>query len=265
MTRVTIYEVDPVIDLYRKVTANDYATLSKRYVALTKQQRFRKAFPRFHSAGLGLPRLVKSHGGGSYASYTHHEIRLGSNRTEAVLLHEIAHIVARKHPQYGYCPDHGPGFAAALLDVVRVALGTEAERSLRHTYRALRIRVYSAAHPKGVLPRVKLGTAPEKAQPLIDKMLAYREAAKRERGAMRRMIAQMEDPTQTGEVEMPCPICEGPATLNVWFDARWGTRGTNGLDYHGRCADRAGCGFDEYSRIAGQAYRALRAAHRKVA
>lgn len=255
---VTIYLADEVIERYSK-TGADMAALTRRYKALTGQKRFQAAFPQY-----GTIALKPGRGGGSWADYGAREIRLGSNRCEAVLLHEIAHHVARRHAAYGYCGDHGPGFASAFLDVVKVALGAEAERALRHLYRALRIRVYKAGSPKGVLPRAP-GDAPERAQSAIAAIVRRRDAGKTERAMLRGLIAAMPDPLATGDHAVDCPGCGGPATLAVWFDARWGTRGTNGLDYHARCIAEPRCGFSEHHRVAGKAYRALRERARTAA
>lgn len=256
---VTVYNADPVIALYAK-TGDDMPALTRRYKALTAQKRFRAAFPQY-----GTVTLKPGRGGGSWADFGAREIRLGSNRHEAVLLHEIAHHVARRHAQYGYCPDHGPGFASAFLDVVKVALGAEAERALRHLYRALRIRVYKPGSPKGVLPRAP-GDAPERARAAIERIVSSRSAAKSERAMLRDMIASLPDPTETGKYEMPCPACGQPATLDVHFYG-WGR--APGLNYHGSCDNRfesgAPCHFSEYQRVAGKAYRALREKHRKAA
>jgi len=252
---VTIYSADAVLHAYAKSTS-DMPALQRRYKALTAQKRFRDAFPRY-----GLVTMKAGHGGGSWADFRAREIRMGSGRSEAVMLHEIAHHVAYRHSQYGWCGDHGPGFASALLDVTRVALGVEAERSVRHLYRALRIRVYKAGSPKGVLPRAP-GDAPEKAAPIIASIVKSRDAGKAERAMLRNLIAAMPDQTACGEWDVTCPGCGGTARLSVRFDSGWGSRGKAGLDYSGRCTVDPGCGFHEYHRVAGKAYRALRDAAR---
>ena len=257
---VTIYLADSVVNLYRKAPNDTPDCLTRRYKALTAQKRFRDAFPRYAGACRSL-RFVSA--GGSYADYGMREIRMGQNRCEATLLHEIAHHVARSHAAYGYCRDHGPGFASAFLDVVKVAQGVEAERALRHLYRALRIRVYKAGSAKGVLPRAP-GDAPAKAQSAIDRIVKARDAGKAERAMLRSMIAAVTDPSREGDHEMPCPACAAPAVLRIRYVTSWASRGSNGLDYSARC-EAAGCGFSEYHRVAGKAYRALRAKHREAA
>ena len=57
---------------------------------------------------------------------------------ESVLLHELAHHVAAGT---GRPVDHGPGFPAVLLLLVRAALGAEAELALRVAYGQERVDV----------------------------------------------------------------------------------------------------------------------------
>ena len=256
---VTIYAVDSVVNVYRKAPSDSVADLTRRYKSLTAQKRFQAAFPRY----AGACRAVKFvNAGGSYADYGKREIRMGRNRCEATLLHEIAHHVARAHGAYGYCTDHGPGFASAYLDVVKVAQGAEAERALRHLYRALRIRVYKAGSPKGVLPRAP-GDAPEKAQAAIASVLKYRAAAKDERAMLRSMIAALPSPVAYGNHEMPCPSCAAPTVLSV-SSFHTSFYGSSSLQYSAWCKAE-GCGFSEYHSIGGKALRALHAKHRKAA
>lgn len=185
MTTRRIYRVDPLVQTYAKETSSSFKALERRYKRLISGKRFQAAFPRY-----GTRPLVESNGGGSYAYMGGHHsqgrvISLGSNRDEAVMLHEIAHHVAYAHPQYGRGDDHGPGFCAALLDVVKVAQGAEAERALRHLYSALRIKVYR----NGRVGRVRApGDAPEKARPVIDRIVSGKQAAAAERARARAMI-----------------------------------------------------------------------------
>lgn len=210
MVNVNIYRVDAIIDLYAK-TPSDYTSLQRRYRALTKGKRFNNAFPRYTQRMIGLE---KGSGGGSYAHFYGHYgsrksrdwmISLGSNRSEPVLLHEIAHMVARLHPEYGYCSDHGPGFASALLDVVRVALGAEAERSLKHAYKALGIKVYSPGKRNGVKVRVR-GDAPEKAAGKIADIVGFKKAAANERAMARKAVEAAGFPSGR-DSKVECPIC----------------------------------------------------------
>jgi putative metallohydrolase (TIGR04338 family) len=207
---VSIYRVDRVTSAYARTPGREFKALHARYTRLIATQRFRTAFPRY-----GEVQLLPGNGGGSYAHYTGHSqgrvISLGSNLCEAVLLHEIAHHVARRHREYGFCTGHGPGFALALLHVVKVAQGLEAERALRHAYKALRIRVYRAGQGRGVLPRVA-GEMPERAQEPIAKMLTARDSAATERAAVRAMLSARPEP---GKHEVPCGVCGESARLSV--------------------------------------------------
>lgn len=185
LTTRRIYQVDPLVQAYAKEPSESFKALERRYKRLISGKRFQAAFPRY-----GHHPLVEGNGGGSYAHLSGHHsqgraISLGSNRDEAVMLHEIAHHVAYNHPQYGPGDDHGPGFCAALLDVVQVAQGAEAEKALRHLYSALRIKVYR----NGRVGRVRApGDAPEKARPVIEKILGWKQKAADERARARAMV-----------------------------------------------------------------------------
>jgi hypothetical protein len=223
LTRVTIYDVDGLVQSYAKETSTDFKALQRRYKRITSGKRFAAAFPRYHG-GWGVP-LVKSSGGGSYAYLSGHHskghcITLGSNRSEAVMLHEIAHFVEYRHPQvYGKHDGHGAGFAAALLDVVRIAQGAEAEKALRHLYSALGIKV----HRNGRVGRVRApGAAPEKAQAEIDRILGYRAKAADKRARARAMAraAIAEGPLEGGSRWRPmfATDCDCEGTASVWED-----------------------------------------------
>jgi hypothetical protein len=247
---VTIYSVEPVVQAYAKETGRSMTLMGRRYTRLIATKRFRDAFPSYPSVA-----LVQGPGEGSYAYLTgdHSEgrcISLGGNRCEAVLLHEIAHHVAYSHgSRYGREDGHGPGFASALLDVVRVAQGAEAERALRHMYKGLRIRVYRAGSAKGVLPRTA-GPAPDKAQAIIDRMLSGRAAEVRERAAVRQMLRRTPN---VGTHTQECPICSTPgATLRVSS----GYSGRMRLRY-GAYAQCGSCDLAEYLGMTGQEMRAF--------
>lgn len=199
MTRVNIYRVDGIVQAYAKETTSDFKKLQARYKRILRSKRFQAAFPRYRNI-----ELRPGHGWGSYADYGQWNIRLGGNRSEAVLLHEIAHHVARRHPEFGYCDGHGPGFASAYLAVVKVAQGAEAERALRHTYKAIGVKVYSPTKANGVAVRVR-GEAPEKVRALIGEVSGFKKAHANERAYARQALAQ----TEPGVYEQTviCPIC----------------------------------------------------------
>lgn len=220
MTRVTIYDVDGVVQSYAKEPSTDFKALKRRYKRLIAGKRFKAAFPNYGDIDLVLGR-----GGGSYAYMSGHHsqgrvITLGDNRSEATLLHEIAHFVEYRHRLvYGKEGAHGPGFAAALLDVVRIAQGAEAEKALRHLYSALRIRVYR----NGRVGKVRApGAAPEKAQAEIDRILGYRAKAADKRARGRALVrAAMEGGLQPWEAKrdgLPCGC--GSDSGEVWFRGR---------------------------------------------
>ena len=185
MTTRRVYRVDPLVQTYAKEQSSNFKKLAARYKRLTTGKRFQAAFPRY-----GNHPLVEGHGMGSYAYMggghsNGRVISLGSNRDEAVMLHEIAHHVAYRHAQYGPGDDHGPGFCAALLDVVRVAQGAEAEKALRHLYSALGLKVWR----NGKAVRVRApGEAPEKAQPVIERIVGRKQKAADERARARAMV-----------------------------------------------------------------------------
>lgn len=185
MTSRRVYRVDPLVQAYAKEQSRNFKKLAARYKRLINGKRFQAAFPNY-----GQHPLVEGHGSGSYAYIggghsNGRAISLGSNRDEAVLLHEIAHHVAYRHSQYGPGDDHGPGFCAALLDVVRVAQGAEAEKALRHLYSALGLKVYR----NGRAMRVRApGDAPEKARPVIDDIVGRKQKAADERARARAMV-----------------------------------------------------------------------------
>lgn len=195
MTSRRIYRVDPLVQAYAKEGSSNFKKLAARYKRILASKRFQAAFPRY-----GAHPLVEGQGGGSYAYIggghsNGRAISLGSNRDESVLLHEIAHHVAYRHAQYGPGDDHGPGFCAALLDVVKVCQGAEAEKALRHLYSALGLKVYR----NGRAGRVRApGDAPEKAQPVIDDIVGWKQKATDERARARAMVRAMGD-----KMEMP--------------------------------------------------------------
>jgi hypothetical protein len=126
----TVYDAERILDLYADEALVDIKALQRRHARIMQGKRFRAAFPHYATF---TPRVERGSGGGSYAHLgVQPVISLGGNRSESTLLHEMAHVIAHTHSRYGRCPDHGAGFVAALLDVTRVVLGTEAERALKY-------------------------------------------------------------------------------------------------------------------------------------
>jgi hypothetical protein len=213
-----IYRVNPIIQAYAKTPSSRFTDLTRRYKAITKSKRFHTAFPNY-----GTVPLVESTGGGSYA-YTqggHSQgrvITLGGNRCESVLLHEIAHHVAYRHPAtYGREDGHGVGFALALLHVVRICQGAEAEKALRHMYRALNIRVHKPGTKRGGFARVQ-GDAPEKAAVIIANVTDSKERFARERATARTMVRGRGERVERSPsggyytsrtFQSTCPLCGG--------------------------------------------------------
>lgn len=127
----TVYDAEKILSLYTDETLVDVTALQRRHEAIARGKRFQAAFTQYATF---KPVIEKGTGLGSYAhlGWGRTRITLGANRSEAVLLHEMAHVIAHKHSRYGNCSDHGAGFVAALLDITRVVLGCEAERALKY-------------------------------------------------------------------------------------------------------------------------------------
>lgn len=254
MTRVNIYRVDPVVQAYAKEQSANINKLQARYKRILKSKRFQTAFPRYRNIT-----LIQGRGGGSYADYRNWEIRLGGNRSEATLLHEIAHHVARLHSQYGHCEDHGPGFASAYLDVVKVTQGAEAERALKHAYKAIGVKVYKAGKRNGVAVRVR-GEAPERVSELIGKVEGWKRGEIENRAlikaAMDRKAADFE------EGYIPCPEggCHGDAK------AKFHHYYTRGYKSHiSFTVEHEECGLHGYTKVSRAYWDARRAERRRVA
>ena len=218
MTRVNIYRVDDVVQAYAKETSTDFKKLKARHARIVKGKRFQKAFPNYQ--GLWDMRVEESRGRGSYARYDARLIKLGGNRSEAVLLHEMAHHINHRHAEFGYGDDHDPGFASAYAAVVRVVLGAEAERALLHAYAAIGVKVYSKVQRKGVDVLTE-GEVPERARELIDKMVKTKDGEKEQRAFLRGVVKNLPDEVFWSNMEhaiMPCPEkgCDGEAKVEAY-------------------------------------------------
>lgn len=254
MTRVNIYRVDPVVQKYAKETSSNFKKLEARYKRILKSKRFTTAFPNY----TGIT-LKQSRGGGSYADFRAREIRLGGNLSEATLIHEIAHHVARRHSEFGYCDDHGPGFASAMLAIVKIVQGAEAERALKHAYKAIGVKVYKSGKRHGVAVRVR-GEAPELAQEIIGKMVGRKDGEVKNRAVIRAAMNAARADFDEQHVPCPEPGCHGDAQAKFthWY----------GLNYRSRITFEVWheeCGLHEYSRVRSDWWRERRAERRRVA
>lgn len=87
-------------------------------------------------------------------------------RNEAIVLHEMAHIIANRHFQ-GHA-GHGWQFCAVMLDLVRFCMGTEAHATLMASYDAHKVR-YRA-------PRKRAPLTPEQRAALAQRLATARAA-----------------------------------------------------------------------------------------
>jgi hypothetical protein len=254
MTRVNIYRVDTVVQQYAKEPSSDFKKLQARYKRIIKSKRFTTAFPRYRDI-----ELKPGRGGGSYADYSQWEIRLGGNRNEATLLHEIAHFVARRHPEFGYDDDHGPGFASAYLAVVKVTQGAEAEKALKHAYKALRVKVYKAGKKHGVAVRVR-GEAPAKAAEAIAKVATSKTREADNRAVIRKALNAARADFDEQFVPCPEPGCHGDAKAKFtsWLGRGYGYNVT--FEVH-----HEECGLHEYTKVRGDWWVARRSTRRVAA
>lgn len=95
----------------------------------------------------GTTRIIVDAGRGSHANVGRRiTVSRNHRRSEAVILHEMAHVLA---PWYDVA-DHGPEFAAILLILVEGVMGKEHARDLRASYAEHRVKYRSglSAVPK---------------------------------------------------------------------------------------------------------------------
>ena len=254
MTRVNIYRVDPVVQEYAKEQSTSQTKLQARYKRILKSKRFQQAFPRYRNIELKAGR-----GGGSYANYRDWEIRLGGNRSEATLLHEITHHVARLHSKYGYCQDHGPGFASAYLDVVKVTQGAEAERALKHAYKAIGVKVYKAGKRNGVAVRVR-GEAPERVAELIGKVEGWKRGEIENRALIKKAMDRKAADFEEGCIPCPEQGCHGDAEAK--FSSHIGRGWSSHISFE---VQHKECGLHEWTKVSRAYWDARRAERRRVA
>ena len=204
---VKIYEVGKAIQGHTKYKGKDFKELAKRHEAILKGKRFQAAFPKYAASQV---RLELGNGSGSYSYIRQRLIRLGANRDEYVLLHEMAHHIAVQ--QYGDTGSHGVEYATALLAVVKVVLGSAAATDLKYAYAALGIKVLgSNGKPRKVSKPA--GVSAE----LVDHYAKVSGEA-RQRVWIRKVVKQIEAGQQP---EMDCPKCDGIIRLEVDYIDRY--------------------------------------------
>lgn len=230
-----IYEAESILNQYRKLGPNPtFADLAKRHKAILKSKRFRAAFPKYGKTWRGDPVLKQGKGGGSYASYTDNEIRLGRNQCEVTLYHEIVHHIVRFHrDKYGPERGHGPGFIRAWLDFTKVVLGAEAERALRYSCSSARLKVWDAAKNKAV--HIRKVNNPEPG------WLKFGPEPHAEEKARRRAIIEA---ARTGG-EVNCEKCGGPTVMEIDRYRPWRGR-TYRVTARIQCVDLDGCSHFEW-------------------
>lgn len=91
----------------------------------------------------GRRKLTVRAGRGSHAGGSHLTVSPYYRRSEAVILHEIAHCLTPNNRAW-----HGPEFAGILLTLVRYQMGAEHARELRESFRAGRVRATMKDVPK---------------------------------------------------------------------------------------------------------------------
>lgn len=129
------------------------SVLARKYV--------QKHYPRHTSIKVvGIP--AKHRWAHAYNSQGRIELGTGPaarwSRTNSVVLHEIAHILAYRNVTE-HIGNHDWGFAATFLDLVRNVMGADAAKALRKGYRVYRVRTAP--------PRTRTMTAEQKAAAAI--------------------------------------------------------------------------------------------------
>jgi hypothetical protein len=198
-----IYRVDGMVQATAISQTRDLDELTAAYDRFTTSPDFQAAFPNYQ----GIP-MMRGFGGRSAAFRRGSQrwIRLGSNRSEAVMLHEIAHHAADLHPdKYGPRTSHGPGFAAAFLDIVTMYQGQAARDGLIAAYYVEKIKVWSEGRTVLLYKPTTLTTAAAKALGLIREAQDARKlvaASRRERQKLRDKIAARRPDTRNEEERM---------------------------------------------------------------
>ncbi len=186
-----IYRVTDMVQATATNQTHDLDELTAAYDRFTTSPDFQAAFPNYRD----IP-MMRGFGGRSAAFRrgSSRWIRLGSNRSEAVMLHEIAHHAADLHPaKYGPRTAHGPGFAAAFLDIVTMYQGQAGRDGLIAAYYEERIKVWSEG--RTVLLYKPTTLTPAAAVALEDIRVAKdaRKAFSEVRRARQRIVARRPD------------------------------------------------------------------------
>jgi len=198
-----IYRVDGMVQATAISQTRDLDELIAAYDRFTASPDFQAAFPNYH----GIP-MMRGFGGRSAAFRRGDErwIRLGSNRSEAVMLHEIAHHAADLHPaKYGPRTAHGPGFAAAFLDIVTMYQGQAGRDGLIAAYYVEKIKVWQEGRTVLLYKPTTLTPAAATALDLIREAQRVRKevaASRRERQKLREKIAARTPDTRNDEERM---------------------------------------------------------------
>lgn len=135
-----IYRVDFIMQITARDQTKDLTALTAAYDAFVSSEDFKASWPNYQ----GIP-MLPGFGGRSAAfrKGTERWIRMGTNRSESTMLHEIAHHVNDLHPdRYGPRDSHGAGFAAAMLDVVSMYQGDRGRYALIAGYAQEKIKVW---------------------------------------------------------------------------------------------------------------------------
>lgn len=189
-----IYRVDSMMQITATNQTRDLAELTAMYDDFTTSADFTAQWPNYRD----IP-LMPGFGGRSAAFRQggRRWIRMGSNRSESTMLHEIAHHVSDLHPdQYGPKNSHGPGFAAAMLDVVAMYQGARGRDALIAAYALERIKVWRDGAPV-LLPMPEILEA--KVRDHLDVLL---QSAETRKNAAARERARRAERTERIQAEM---------------------------------------------------------------
>ncbi len=89
-------------------------------------------------------------------------------RNEAIVIHEMAHIVTNRHYGERGLASHGWQFCAVFLDLVRFIMGNEAHDALKVSFKANKVRFTK--------PRTRKPLSPERRAALAERLAAARAA-----------------------------------------------------------------------------------------
>lgn len=89
-------------------------------------------------------------------------------RSDLIVIHELAHIVAHRHYRGSSIASHGWQFCAIYLDLVRFIMGREAHDALKASFKAHKVRFTQ--------PRTRAPMSPERKAELAARLAAARAA-----------------------------------------------------------------------------------------